>query len=113
MAVTSIKEAAEANDEKLFYEINHLDLIAKEFKYHDFCYREFTRKKPVQSQTSIETLQGNFDAVIRCIEERILSQNQAISITVLHDLYGVHVQDIEVSLRWLDTVFLKKCKFTI
>ncbi len=30
---------------------------------------------------------------IRCIEERILSQNQAISITVLHDLYGVHVQD--------------------
>ena len=27
----------------LHYEIKDIDLIAKEFKYHQHCYREFTR----------------------------------------------------------------------
>ncbi|CAB4041588.1 Hypothetical predicted protein, partial [Paramuricea clavata] len=44
MAAAQIKESAEAKDTKLFYEIRDIDLIAKEFKYHDFCYREFARK---------------------------------------------------------------------
>ena len=37
-------KSTEAKDTNLFYEIRDIDLIAKEFKYHDFCYREFTRK---------------------------------------------------------------------
>ncbi|CAB3980567.1 Hypothetical predicted protein [Paramuricea clavata] len=44
MAAAQIKESAEAKDTKVFYEIRDIDLIAKEFKHHDFCYREFTRK---------------------------------------------------------------------
>ena len=45
-AVNTIKEAAEAKeDQRLCYEIKGFDLIAKEFKYHDVCYREFTKKK--------------------------------------------------------------------
>ena len=44
-AVNTIKDAAEAKeDQKLFFEIKDLDLIAKEFKYHDAFYREYTRK---------------------------------------------------------------------
>ena len=44
-AVNMIKDAAEAKeDQKLFFEIKDLDLIAKEFKYRDACYREYTRK---------------------------------------------------------------------
>ena len=44
-AVNTIKDAAEAKeDQKLFFEIKDLDLIAKEFKYHDASYREYTRK---------------------------------------------------------------------
>ena len=47
-AVNTIKEAAEAKeDQSLYYEIKDLDLIAKEFQYHDVCYREFTRKEDV------------------------------------------------------------------
>ena len=47
-AVNTIKEAAEAKeDQSLYYKIKDLDLIAKEFKYHGVCYREFTRKKDV------------------------------------------------------------------
>ena len=44
-AVNTIKDAAKAKeDQKLFLEIKDLDLIAKGFKYHDACYREYTRK---------------------------------------------------------------------
>ena len=45
-AVNIIKQAAEANKaQTLFFEIKDLDLIAKEFKYHECCYNNFTRKE--------------------------------------------------------------------
>ena len=42
-ASNTIKESAETmNDKSVYYEIKDIDLIAKEFKYHEHCYREFT-----------------------------------------------------------------------
>ena len=67
--VKTTKDAAKAKeDQKLFFEIKDLDLIAKEFKYHDACYREYTRKsdqvqKRNESHSDIQET-GNFEAVV-------------------------------------------------
>ena len=43
-ASKTLKDKAETMDDKsLHYEIKDIDLIAREFKYHQHCYREFTR----------------------------------------------------------------------
>ncbi len=61
-AVQTIKEAAESKeDQSLFFEIKDADLIAREFKYHESCYKEFTRKnkssvKPVENERSLGIL---------------------------------------------------------
>ena len=94
-AVQTIKEAAESKeDQSLFFEIKDADLIAREFKYHESCYKEYTRKnkssvKPVENERSV----GDFDRVKECVEEKILSQNQAISMHILHDQFGAHTKD--------------------
>lgn len=95
-AAAKIKEAAEAKNESLYYEIKDIDLIAKEFKYHVFCYKDFVREdKSSQSQDHTESgnLKGDFQAMVDCIEKRVLSQNQAISLSLIHELYGIHVHD--------------------
>eukprot|EP00794_Sanderia_malayensis_P006423 gene6423-7156_t len=84
-AVMTMKQAAEANeDQSLFFEIKDLDLIAKEFKYHDFCYKEYTRKAKIritstQEDTGEQRSSGNFEAVVQCIRERIIDENQVVS----------------------------------
>ena len=94
-AVNMVKDAAEAKeDQKLFFEIKDLDLIAKEFKYHDACCREYTRKsdkvqKRNESHSDIQET-GNFEAVVKCIEDKIIGQNQAFSMSALHDLHELH-----------------------
>ena len=94
-AAQTVKDAAESKeDQTLYFEIKDADLIANEFKYHESCYKEYTRKekssvKNVENERSL----GDFDRVKQCIEEKILAQNQAISIRVLHDLFGVHTED--------------------
>ena len=74
-----------------------MDLIAKEFKYHDVCHREFTRKKDVthKKRKPLEDVRDteNFEVVAKCVEEKILNKNQAVSMTVLHGLYGFHPED--------------------
>eukprot|EP00794_Sanderia_malayensis_P014842 gene14842-biopygen11931 len=98
-AVMTIKQAAEANeDQSLFFEIKDLDLIAKEFKYHDFCYKEYTRKEKIriastQEDTGEQRSSGNFEAVVQCIKERIIDENQAVSMKVLHDIFELQTDD--------------------
>ena len=90
-ASAKIKEAAEAKNESLYYEIKDIDL-----KYHVSCYKDFVREdKSSQSQDNTESgnLKGNFQAVVDCIEKRVLFQNQAVSMSLIHELYGIHVQD--------------------
>ena len=94
-AAQTVKDAAESKeDQTLYFKIKDADLIANEFKYHESCYKEYTRKekssvKNVENERSL----GDFDRVKQYIEEKILAQNQAISIRVLHDLFGVHTED--------------------
>ena len=96
-AVQTIKDAAESKeDQSLYFEIKDADLIAREFKYHEKCYKEYTRKEKSsfkQAGNERSRSLGDFDQVKKCIEEKILSQNQAISMRILHDLYGVHSED--------------------
>ena len=92
-ALAKIKEAAEAKNESLYYEIKDIDLIAKEFQYHVSCYKDFVREdKSSQSQDSTElgNVKGDFQAVVDCIEKRVLSQNQAVSMSLIHEPYGMH-----------------------
>ena len=42
MAENTIKAAAKLKNTSLYAEIKDLNLIAKEFKYHEKCYTEFT-----------------------------------------------------------------------
>ena len=87
-AVNTVKLAAEANEDQiLFFEIKDLDLIAKEFKYHECCYKDFTRKE--KHLTPSLYGKGNFEKVKACIEEKVLTENQAVSMHILHDLYGL------------------------
>ena len=94
-AEATIKEAAEAQEDKsLYYQIKDLDLIAKEFKYHECCRRDFIRKKKSASvQFESERCIGNFDAVVECINERVMGENQALSMAVLHEIYGLFPKD--------------------
>lgn len=51
--------------------------------------------KSSQSQDNTESgnLKDDFQAVVDCIEKRVLSQNQAVSMSLIHELYGIHVHD--------------------
>ena len=88
----------------MFYEIKDLVLIAKEFKYHQTpCYKLFTES----NETTINALNpqnqdndngntidtGDFESVTKCAKEQIIMQNQAISLNVLHELYGLQMHD--------------------
>ena len=101
LAANTLKQAAEANkDQSLFYEIKDIDLIGKEFKYHDSCYKEFKRKKKKtpslsgkEQDTSRYPLYGDFQAVLECIEEKILKKHEAVSMEVLHNIFGLETED--------------------
>ena len=91
-AVNTIIQAAEANEvQTLFFGIKDLDLIAKEVKYHECCYKDFTRKE--KHLTPSLYGKGNFEKVKACIEEKVLTENQAVSMHILHDLYGLSTHD--------------------
>ena len=91
-AVNTIKQAAEANeDQTLFFEIKDLDLIANKFKYHECCYKDFTRKE--KHLTPSLYGKGNFEKVRACIEKKVLTENQAVSMRILRDLYGLSTDD--------------------
>ena len=91
-AVNTIKQVAEASeDQTLLIEIKDLDLIAKEFKYHECCYKDFTRKE--KHLTPSLYGKGNFEKVKACTEEKVLTENQAVSMHILHDLYGLSTDD--------------------
>ena len=101
-AELTLKEAAEANiDQSLYFEIKDADLIAKEFKYHEFCYKEFTRKKKHSQAIAVvdERSKGDYESVIQCLHERVFGQNQAVSMSVLHDIYGLNPGDTRYRSR--------------
>ena len=97
-AMALIKEAAKVkNDEKLLIQIRDVDLIAKELQMHHICYIDYIRivtlKNKLSDADETEFVWGDFDAVKAFISESILTLNKAISITVLHQIYGTGFGD--------------------
>ena len=101
-AEMTIKSAAK---EKMldFYAANkYEDLIAKELHYHLSCYRSFTRGfsrnfQDSEPQTSTEnddvelSATGDFQAVKDIISRQITDGKQAVSMAILHEVYGLGV----------------------
>jgi hypothetical protein len=50
---------------------------------------------------------GNFDKVTDYIQRKVLSPNQAISMIVLHDLYGLHTQDTRYRSKLKNRILTK------
>jgi len=100
-AQRTIKAAARVKDEKLYAEIQHLDLIAKEFKVHMHCYQNFTRgysegsaistSSSTSSSTSYD--RGDFETVKEYIQNEVLLHGKAVAMKYLHQLYGLSVDD--------------------
>ena len=91
-ACITVKVAAQSKSPSLFAEIHDLDLIVKEFKYHQSCYSSFTfgftdstTKSVEKSKTMHET---NFDAVKKFISLNVSQLCQVASMSVLMKLYG-------------------------
>ena len=76
-------------DQALLLEIHEVDLIAKEFKNHEKCYRDYTRIIcPNESQSTIND-KGDFKAVCSVIDHEVLSLSKEVSMNVLIDVYGI------------------------
>ena len=96
-AVNTISNAAKNNDQELYSMIKDEDLIAKEFKYHEHCYIDFTRNNslPHTQLNEKEDVydKGDFEKVKNLISEEVLYNGRAISIRVFHSAYGLKEND--------------------
>ena len=115
-AIITIKTAAKEKDLAMYYEIKDMDLPSKEFKYHQTpCYRDFTRgynfkgrilesnSDSASSEQSNNVLEGidssitwqfgNFEAVEQYISDHVILKNQAISMRISQEIYGLRPDD--------------------
>ena len=98
-AQRTIKAAAKVKNEKLFAEIESLDLIAKEFKVHQHCYQNFTRGFNAASSATLSSSKdpcyekGDFEAVKQLISKEIMTLDKAVSMKNIHKVYGLCVDD--------------------
>ena len=89
-----VKKVAEIKkDEQLLLRIKGVDLIAKEMQVHRICQIDYTRIITLKSKPSeadeTEFKCGDFESVKSFISGSILTLNQAVSVTVLHQIYGM------------------------
>ena len=71
-------------------EIRDQDLIAKEFRKHEKCYRNYTQilyknkpsEKPVYDR-------GNYESICRTIEEDVIKFNKCISMKTIIEAYSI------------------------
>ena len=78
-AERTVKAAAKLKRPFLFAEIKDLNLIAKEFKYHDKCYKDFTRNinannTDQNAKTSTTYSTGNFEIVKNMLVKGLLQK---------------------------------------
>ena len=96
-AQRTIKDAAKVKNEKLYTEIHHLDLIAKEFKVHQHCYQNFTRgfsKGATSTVTSdAQYDKRDFEVVKDFISNEVICCRKAVSMKYLHYIYGLFPED--------------------
>ena len=97
----TIKAAANDKNDKLYHEIEHLDLIAKEFKVHKQCYQKFSSGYALSARCSEEVNQpkessyseGKFKEVTKFVEDEIIGLGKAVSMNVIHKIYDLGVDD--------------------
>ena len=85
----TIKAAAEERqDEEVLRDRRHADLLAKEFQIDYKCRLEYTRKRmSVEGEGSNER-SGNLELLKEFIKSNITEGNQAVSMAVVHEMYG-------------------------
>ena len=91
-AENSLKNAAEMkNDTLMLLAINEVDLIAKEFKKHDKCYRDYTRIIYEHDDRKEDLVYdvGNYECVVKIVEEQVMSLFKCVSMDVLMEVYGI------------------------
>ena len=105
-ATETVKAAAKAQNQDMYYEIKDLDLISKEFKYHASCYRDFTRgfSSKCRLETSTSTTKTTLEETtpskrtfdIRAVEEfvriNVIRDQKTISMSELQEIYGDKTQ---------------------
>ncbi len=86
-AERTLKSAAHARDDKdMIVAVAETDLIAKEFRKHEKCYRDYTRvvrESAYETEKDEDELKGNFDAVISIVDNDVLLGQQCISVETL------------------------------
>ena len=93
--VTLKKAAESANDFEMLGVINNVCLIAKEFKKHEKCYRDYTRSiydgKDVLSEEIKSSIynQGDYNKVCRIIDTQIIAERKCLSMESLLQVYGI------------------------
>ena len=94
----SIKLAAKEKMPSFYYENKDEDLIARELKCHRSCYNKF-RLSSVRfvgisdNSESRDYQEGNYNAVTDFVSKHILNEMKAVSIAVLHIIYGLKPTD--------------------
>lgn len=71
------------------------DSIAKDLKYHEHCYTDFTRSRPNIESNEKESSydKGDFEKVKNLVSEEVISNGRVISMRVLHIAYGLNEND--------------------
>ena len=85
----TIKAAAEERqDEEVLRDIRDADLLAKEFQVHYECRLEYTRKRTSVEGEGSNERSGNLELVKKFIKSNMTEGNQAVSMAVVHEMYG-------------------------
>ena len=99
-AEVTIKAAAKDKNDKLYHEIEHLDLTAKGFKVHKQCYQKFTsgcalsaRCREVNQPKESSYSKGKFKEVTKFVEDDIIGLGKAVSMNVIQKIYDFGVDD--------------------
>ena len=105
-ACESIKRAAVLqDDEELILLVANEDLIAREFKMHEKCYRDYTRictkqnatpNKNSASTSGIDEsgdCKKRFENLCQFVRDRIVDGGQSVSIKLLTEVYGLDKED--------------------
>lgn len=104
-AESAIKFSAKSKNESLYREIENLDLIAKEFKVHEPCYKNLTleyysnQKKEAETSASVsmenETSacysKSNYEEVKEFVNDVIIQEKKPASMKLLHEIYGLGI----------------------
>ncbi len=102
----TIQNAAKLHkDQDMLLRITGEDLIAKEFKMHPKCYKEYTRittRKPANTLSADniaddknvpESSATNFPSVCDFINDHVIAGKQFVSLRVLTEIYGFDEDD--------------------